>query len=215
MSADAAGLLLLPPYFYRYSENQLLSFYESFAATIGDKVCTYLYNLPFFTNPIGPQLAERLLTSGAFAGIKDSSGDPEMFQALRQLHQRTGFSLLVGSESLYMDARLAGADGIVSGVAAAVPELIVAIERAVLANELERARHLNTRLGEFVEWVNRFPGTVAIKQAAVARGWKLNHFAFPLGPETTADMETFQQWLRSWLPSVLNECAHGASAVRA
>ncbi len=215
MGAGAAGLLLMPPYFYRYSDEQVFAFYQEFARAMRGKTSTYLYNLPFFTNPIGPDLANRLLLSGAFAGIKDSSGEAKMFNALRELRLRMPFSLLVGSESLYVEARLAGADGIVSGVAAALPELVVAIERALLANDVDRARKLNVRLSEFVEWVNRFPATVAIKQAAVARGWKLNHFAFPLGEQTTADLATFHHWLHSWLPAVLSECAEAATAMRA
>lgn len=215
LAAGAAGLLLMPPYFYRYSDDQLFAFYQEFARSMDGRTCIYLYNLPFFTNPIGPALADRLLSSEAFAGIKDSSGEQTMFDVLRELRLRTPFSLLVGSESLYVEARIAGADGIVSGVAAALPELIVAIEKAVLANELERARKLNLRLSEFVQWVNRFPATIAIKQAAVARGWKLNHFAIPVGDEMAATLESFHQWLRSWLPQVLSECAETATAMRA
>ncbi len=211
IEAGAAGLLLMPPYFYRYSDGQLAAFYEEFARLAGGKIPTYLYNLPFFTNPIGPQLAERLLSSGAFAGIKDSSGERQLLNSLLELRLRVPFSLLAGSESLYLEARLAGADGIVSGVAAAVPELVVAIDRAVVSNNLERAGRLNVRLNELLAWTNKFPATVGIKQAAVARGWKLNHFAFPLDESTQADLDAFHRWLGSWLPAVLSESALAAA----
>lgn len=207
IAAGAAGLLLMPPYFYRYTDDQLFVFYQEFMRLTGGKICTYLYNLPFFTNAIGPQLAERLFTSEAFAGIKDSSGDRHMFNSLRDLRLRTPFALLAGNESLYLQARIAGADGIVSGVAAAVPELLVAIDRAVTSKNLERAGRLNARLTELLEWINRFPATLGIKQAAVARGWKLNHFAFPLDERTQADLEAFHRWLPPWLSSVLSESA--------
>lgn len=215
ITMGAAGLLLMPPYFYRYTDDQLYAFYEEFVRTVDGKTCIYLYNLPFFTNPIGPELAERLLSSGSFAGIKDSSGDLGMLRSLERLHERLPFALLAGSESLYLDARLAGADGIVSGVAAALPELMVAIERAILDRDIERAHKLNGRLSEFVEWVNRFPATVAIRQAAVARGWKLDHFAVPPGAQVSAELQTFHHWLRSWLPSVLSECTSAANAMKA
>lgn len=207
IAGGAAGLLLMPPYFYRYSDDQLFSFYSEFARAVGGRIPLYLYNLPVFTNPISAGLAHKLLCSGDFAGIKDSSGDPAMFKVLLDLRQRAPFSLLVGNEWLYLDARIGGADGIVSGIAAALPELIVAMDRAVRANQLERARELNARLGEFLEWAEKFPATVAVKQAAVERGWKLDHFAFPLGEQSTTDLESFHRWLRSWLPAVLAECA--------
>ena len=51
-----------------------------------------------------------------------------VFERLTRLRTSIGFSLLVGNEVLYLRGRSAGADGIVSGVAAALPELLVAME---------------------------------------------------------------------------------------
>ncbi len=208
--SGAAGVMLMPPYFYRYTDNQLFHFYVEFVRAFRGKAPVYLYNLPFFTNPISPDLAGRLLRSGAFAGIKDSSGDWRLFERLSQVRSEVSFTLLVGNESLYLRGRLAGADGIVSGVAAALPELIVAMDRAVRRGDLERARHLNARLEEFIRWIDKFPSTIAIKQAAVARGWKLNHFAFSLDDDTQADLAAFHHWLHTWLPAVLAQCGDAA-----
>ncbi len=210
LGAGAAGVLLMPPYFYRYGDEQLFKFYQDFAKLMGGSASIYLYNLPLFTNSISGALAERLLGSGAFAGIKDSSGEWQVFEALNALRSRVQFTLLVGNESLYLRARLAGADGVVSGIAAAIPELLVAIHRAVGANDLERARHLNLRLEEFMVWVNNFPATTAIKQAAVSRGWKLGHFALPPDQSTWSNLLMFQQWFQDWLPIVLGECSQTA-----
>ena len=68
-----------------------------------------------------------LLSSGLFAGIKDSSGDYEYFARLLTLRDQKPLSLLVGSDRIFKRARQAGADGIISGVACAVPELLVAL----------------------------------------------------------------------------------------
>lgn len=214
MDAGAAGVLLMPPYFYHYTDAQLLEFYQQFVRAIGGRICVYLYNLPLFTNPISGALAIRLLRSGAFAGIKDSSGDWPLFETLRDLRDKVPFRLLVGSESLYVRSRFASADGIVSGVAAALPELLVAMDRAIRANNSERANRLNARLEEFVAWIEKFPPTVGIKQAAVARGWKLNHFPFSLDDDTQAGLAGFHHWLRAWLPVVLRESSD-AAAVKA
>jgi dihydrodipicolinate synthase/N-acetylneuraminate lyase len=113
----------------------------------------------------------------------------------------------MGSDSLYSRARLMGADGIVSGVAAAVPELLVSLERALCENNPERTRRLSDRVNEFIGWVDKFPATVAIKQAAVARGWKLDHSAVPFDGHTAGAVRAFEQWFRDWLPAVLAESA--------
>ena len=74
IESGAAGLLLMPPYFYAYSEDQIFEFYSQFVRSVGTGIRIYLYNLPMCTNSISPRLARRLLQTGSFAGIKDSSG---------------------------------------------------------------------------------------------------------------------------------------------
>ncbi len=209
--AGASGLLLMPPYFYRYPDDQIRRFYEDFVRLAEAPIPLYLYNLPSFTHPISVQLATEFLSSGAFAGIKDSSLDSSMFNGLQKLKSTVRFQFLVGSEALYLQERRSGCDGIVSGIAAAIPELLVGLERAVLNGDIGKADRLNGRLQEFVEFVDRFPATVAIKQAAVARGWSLNQLAVPFDDDMSADVIAFHQWLRGWLPPVLAECENGAA----
>jgi len=206
IEAGAAGVLGMPPYFYRYTDVQLLEFYRQLVRTVGGKTRIYLYNLPQFTNPLSAGLATHLLESGDFAGIKDSSGDWQFYHTLRQVRERAPFILMCGNEAIYLDCRAGGADGIVSGVAAAIPELMVAMDRAIRANKQEMARQLNGRLQEFVHWADKFPATIAIKQAAVSRGWKLNRFPFRFDDDTQADLAAFHHWLSDWIPAVLAEC---------
>ncbi len=205
IEAGAAGLMLTPPFFYIYSDDQIFEFYRQFVSQTGHEVPIYLYNLPMYLNPISARLAARLLETGAFAGIKDSSGDWDSFEALRSIRQKMKFQLLLGNERIYLRGR-ASAEGTISGFAGAIPELMVALERAVAASDHERAHHLNGRLLEFLDWVNRFPASFVIKQAAAIRGWKVNHFAVPLDERLAADLDLFQAWFEQWFPSVLDEC---------
>jgi dihydrodipicolinate synthase/N-acetylneuraminate lyase len=206
VDVGAAGVLLMPPYFYTYGDGQLARFYEDFVRLLGSKTSIYLYNLPCFTNRISAELAAGLLSSGAFAGIKDSSGEWQTFETLNALQAKRPFRLLVGNDSLYLRARVGGAHGIVSGVAAAMPELLVAIDDAIRNSKLDRSQELNVRLEEFVDWLGKFPATVGIKQTAAARGWKHEELAVPLDEPTTEILRAFRQWLRNWIPMVLSEC---------
>lgn len=207
----AAAVLLMPPYFYRYTGDQIVKFYEDFTKALSGKIAVYLYNLPLQGNPISIQVADYLLACEAFAGIKDSSGEWDYFEALNRLREKRSFQLLIGHESLYARARLAGADGAVSGVAAAIPELLVALERAIRVSDSERVHRLDAHLQTFIHQIERFPATVGIKQAAVARGWPLSHLAVPLDDDTAAELIAFVQWVRSWLPAVLSECSQEAA----
>ena len=71
MEADVAGLLLMPPYYFRYTGGQIAEFYRQFIAEVDGRTPVYLYNIPQFTNAIPPEVMEDLLASGAFTGIKD------------------------------------------------------------------------------------------------------------------------------------------------
>jgi 4-hydroxy-tetrahydrodipicolinate synthase len=207
IDAQAAGLLIMPPYFYHYSDGQLLAFFDQFAELAGGRTRLFLYNLPFFTNPLSYPLVETLLLSRRYSGIKDSSGDREMCGQLQALHERHAFSWLAGNERLFRCMRFSGSEGIVSGVAAAVPELMIALDRAIMSGDPHAAIRIEQLLLEFLNWVDRFPATVAIKQAAAFRGWKLDHASFVFDEQTQSDVGAFREWLGRWLPRVLVE--HG------
>lgn len=206
VSSGAAGLLLMPPYFYHYPDDQICEFYFQFLKLLDDKIPVYLYNLPALTNALSAHVLDRLLSTKGFAGIKDSGGDWATFEHLNALRAAHGFDLLVGSDSLYLRALEAGASGIVSGVAAAVPELIVSLDRAIRGGDHSRSARLNERLSEFLAYVDRFPATLAIKQASVARGWTRTDGAVPLDEDLAAEVIAFHVWFRDWLPGVLAEC---------
>ncbi len=207
VEAGAAGLLLLPPYFYRYDEAEIEEFYLRFVLNIAERAPVYLYNLPAFTNGISAGLAARLLQTGQFAGIKDSSGNWDLFETLQALRDHHPFQLLMGNERIYLQGRQQ-ASGLVSGLAAVLPELVVELDKAFREDQQERVKLLYGRMKEFLEGIEAFPATVGIKQAAVARGWQFDSAAVPLGSGSLSKLESFQEWLKSWLPQVLKSCAH-------
>lgn len=198
---EAAGMLLMPPYFYRYQEGEIEQFYQSFLAQAAPRIPLYIYNFPQYTNALSPQLVAKLLQSGRFAGIKDSSGDWDAFQTLLRLKAAHSFQAISGSEALFLDCMRAGGDGIISGIAAAVPELMVAAWAALAAGNVEEQERLGKRISEFVRWAAKFPALVAIKYAADARGWLPAQLATPLGPECCRQLADFKAWLPGWLPA--------------
>ena len=205
--AGVAGVLLMPPYYFRYSQDAIVSFYRSFAAEIGDRVPIYLYNIPCFNNEIGIAAAKHLLGGGEFAGIKDSSGSLDYFAALREQAAKTPFDVFVGDERIYARARSAGAQGAVSGVACALPELMAAIEKTATGGARDRLGPLETRLAEFMDWIEPFPAPAGIKAAVRQRGLKVGALAVPLGEETGRKLAQFAEWFQGWLPEVLRECS--------
>ena len=205
VETGVSGLLLMPPYYFRYSAGQIAEFFRQFARIIAGKTRLYLYNIPQCTNPIPIEAMEEMLAGGSYAGIKDSSGDWPLFEHLYELRAKSPFTLFVGNDAIYRRARPLGADGIISGIAAALPELVVGLEAALRDEDNAHANLLDVRLHEFIQWVERFPATIAIKQAAVGRGWKLDHSAVPFDQTTVQELQAFHDWFKDWLPQVLTE----------
>ena len=203
--SGAAGLLLMPPYYFRYSQENIRAFYLRFAEELSRDIPVFLYNIPAFTSPLEPRTAIELLSTGAFAGIKDSSGDLDGFALLRDHKQTRDFTLLAGWDSIYARVRADGADGMISGVASAMPELMVALDRAVVSGDRERTHTLDAYVAEFLAWYGRFPAPVAIKEANRLRGIKAGAFAAPLGPEGDRALAEFGAWFRDWLEPVLQQ----------
>src|SRR5205085_12086391 len=123
--AGAAALLVMPPYFFAYAQTEVREFYLRLADRLGGSVPIFLYNIPCFNNEISIDTACELLATGLFAGIKDSSGNFDHFLRLKTQRESTPFTFLVGNDAIFTRARSAGADGGVSGVGCAMPELML------------------------------------------------------------------------------------------
>lgn len=206
-SAGVAGVLLMPPYYFRYDGESVRAFYLAFARQLGDSVPIFLYNIPSCTNEIPSAVACELLAGGQFAGIKDSSGSVEYFDSLREAAARTPFTILSGSERIYVRSRLFGAHGAVSGIASAVPELMVALERSICGGDTERTHRIEALVLEFIARIEAFPMPVGIKEALKQRKLDVGGMASPLGPDGDRRLAQFGAWFREWLPGALRDCA--------
>jgi 4-hydroxy-tetrahydrodipicolinate synthase len=198
----------MPPYFFRYGQEEIREFYLRFADALDNSIRIFLYNIPIFTNAISLETAADLLSTCRFAGIKDSSGSFENFEQLRDASSKKALTVMVGSDRIFARARAAGADGIVSGVASAVPELLVALDSALQKNLTAEVERLDAQLQEFLTWHDQFPTPVAVKTATAERGLKVGPCATPLAAAGQKRLEEFRDWFKNWFPQVCKDAAH-------
>jgi len=203
ISAGADGLLLMPPYFFTYGQPEIETFYRQFARETGDAVPIMLYNIPQFTSKIEFDTVRRLIDTGLFAGIKDSSGDWSYLAQLLAMRRDRPFALFAGHDRLALRALREGADGVLSGCACAIPELLVGLQKAVAAGDQARADSINAKLTEFVDWIEKFPTPMGIKRAVELRGQKSGTLGVPLAPETSREMEAFLLWFKDWRQHII------------
>jgi 2-dehydro-3-deoxy-D-pentonate aldolase len=205
IASGADGLMLMPPFFFPYSQREIEEFYMQFADQVGDAVPIVMHNLPQCTSKLELETVRRLLATDRFAGITDSSGDWQYLEQLLVLKRERAVAVLNGNDQLAAQALNAGADGLISSAACAVPELLVSLARALP----EGREPLNARLLEFYAWVEKFPHPVAVKRAVALRGQKSGPELTPLATETKLLLEEFSRWFAEWLPLTKKVAANG------
>lgn len=195
----ADGLLLPMPYFFRYAQEDLDIYCRTVAGYT--RLPVLLYNLPQFSSGLEKTTVRRLIAEiPNIVGIKDSSGSLEILRDLKE--QGMDACKIVGNDAVLARALSEGVcDGVVSGVACALPELILDIfQQAVDSKEFQR----NTRLlDELIRQLDQFPVPWALKWAVETRGVAPATFAQPITNERTHQADEFSSWLKNWLPFVI------------
>lgn len=196
--AGAKGLLLPMPYFFPYSQDDLQAF--SIEAARELPVPILLYNLPQFTSGLASKTVLKLTSEVEnIAGIKDSSGSLDTLRLLTAEHSNA--CRMVGN-----DAVIAGAlrenvcDGVISGVACVLPELILSLYKEGHSTSRQFEKKI-ARLNDFITRINALPTPWGLKIAAEARSLVDAHFAQPLANARIEQKRALQAWMHSWLES--------------
>jgi 4-hydroxy-tetrahydrodipicolinate synthase len=197
--AGVDNILVPPPHFYQYRQEEIREFYLQLAAQLPKTASIYLSNTPSVTTPIEPITARELLDTGKFAGIEDDA--PEGPYAGQSYAWLT-------TDSAAVQARANGAHGIVSASASAAPELVCALDCALRDGDRDRIARLETMLEEFHAWMAQFAQPVILKVAAELRGIKVGPLPVPVSEERRLVLDEFRAWFRNWLPEVKKLSSH-------
>ena len=129
VKAGCAGVLMLPPFYYKdVSEEGLYRNCSEVVERVGDaRLRIYLYHIPpVAVVGITPGLVERLLKKypTAIAGMKDSSGDWNNTKTFLDAFAKSGFDIFPGSESFLLAGLKNGGAGCISATANVNPAAI-------------------------------------------------------------------------------------------
>ncbi|MDH4150639.1 MAG: dihydrodipicolinate synthase family protein [Betaproteobacteria bacterium] len=129
VKAGCAGVLMLPPFYYKgVSDEGLYRNYSEIIERVGDdRLRIYLYHIPpVAVVGITPKLVERLMKKypTAIAGMKDSSGDWKNTKVFLDNFAKSGFDMFVGSESFLLANMQNGGAGCISATANVNPAAI-------------------------------------------------------------------------------------------
>jgi 4-hydroxy-tetrahydrodipicolinate synthase len=135
--AGAYAVASLTPYYYKPGEKAIVKHFESVSAAVGIPV--FAYNIPQFTgNNLQASTVADMARKGTIKGIKDSSRD--LLQLLDLIDVvPEDFVVMNGTEEYGLFAIMAGADGLVSGGASALPEIFKSLVEAQLKGDYPAA----------------------------------------------------------------------------
>ena len=183
---DCAGVLMLPPFYYKnVSEEGLYRYFSEVVQRVGDaRLRIYLYHIPpVAIVGITPRLVERLLKAypSAIAGMKDSSGDwnntKTFLDAFAETapSAQTGFDVFVGSETFLLANMRNGGAGTISATAnvnpAPIYELYTAAPKAfgaVSADVDLEPQQARLNVVREVFGSTKFPSMIAALKQAIA-----------------------------------------------
>jgi len=214
LECGGSAVLLPPPFYFRYDAKDLVEFIGDLGR--GLPLPVLIYYIPQFTNRFDLADALRLIEEVPnIIGIKDSSGIPENVQAIGKAKTSLSMTYFSGDDSLLINALHHGADGAISGVASACPELLAVIEEARRNGKDNYPDWAQKLLTEFIARIDAFPAPWGVKLAMEARGFQLGPLSWTGSRKLEGCAAEFRKWLDVWLPTCLEACSsHNASAKR-
>ncbi|MEM3857157.1 MAG: dihydrodipicolinate synthase family protein, partial [Thermoprotei archaeon] len=187
------------PYYYR---PQPKGIYEHFK-TIADSSALPLviYNIPANTvNDVSLPLLEKLAEHPNIVGLKFTTHDmPAYVDALIAL-KSSKFSVMMGTDSLIYSALEFGSDGVVSGLANAVPAECSAIYRAVSSGDHKSGLAEQTKILPLAQamFLGNFPA--AVKEMVRLKGFKPGPVRPPLSQLSAEDAKSVLEAFRKVYP---------------
>lgn len=136
--------LVITPFFYKPSDEELFQHFASLLASIDMPVI--LYNVPKFTGySINPRIIERIVFECSnLIGIKDSSSSPgTMAEIIRVVGDK--INVLSGSADMMLPTLTLGGKGAIVAVANVIPETCVSLYNAFKDGDLKEAGRLQLR----------------------------------------------------------------------
>lgn len=139
---------IITPYLIKLTDQEVIQHYKMIAAKT--KLPLILYNIPRNTGiSINETIFKALLKIPTIIGIKDSSGDIENLKSYLNLNGRDDFSILVGSDSLILQALECGADGAVAATSNVLTTTDLAIYHAFKMGKIQQARNYQLSIEDF------------------------------------------------------------------
>ena len=190
----ADGIGVVTPAFFGANDRELEEYFVTVAASVPGNFPVYLYNIPqCAANDLKTEVAEKVAARCSnVVGIKYSY--PDFLRTNEYLNIKGGdFSVMQGSDRLFLAALAMGCEGVISGVSCVYPEPFVAVYNAYLEKDLEKARKLQRIAIQYCETLRSGSNMSYFKEALKLRGIDAGYMRAPqldLPEDEIADLKS-------------------------
>ncbi len=200
--AEAAGadaIASLTPFYYKPGDDAILEHYRRLADSTTLPI--FIYNIPRNTgNNVDANLLVKLAAIPKIMGVKDSSQDFTQLLDYLAVAPRN-FNIIVGTDSFLYSALCAGAQGGVSALANAFPELMVAMYQAFVDNNVEKGSELQRQVHALRSAVSK-PPIAPLLEVLKFRGLKSGQVKPPLRSMTQNEIQELRSTVHRILPDL-------------
>ncbi|TVT41586.1 dihydrodipicolinate synthase family protein [Hymenobacter setariae] len=198
--AGAAAVMVIPMSYWKLTDDEIFRHYDRVASAISVPIMAY-------NNPatggldMSPALLKRLLEIPNVTMIKESTGDVQRMQALRQLLGED-VAFYNGSNPLALAAFAAGATGWCTAAPNLIPELNLGLYEAVQRQDLAEARQLFYQQFELLQFIVAKGLPRAIQAGLQLQGQAAGELRAPLEPLAAGEQRELARLLaRVQLPA--------------
>ncbi|ODT50988.1 dihydrodipicolinate synthase family protein [Devosia sp. 63-57] len=175
VGADA--LSSVPPFYWGFSQDQVVSYYTDITASTGLPMCAY--NVPL-AGLFGFDMIKRLAEIPGVEGIKYTA--PTHHDIMRiKAEIGSDFVIYSGADEMAMSGLAFGADGIIGSFYNAIPEIYLALYAAVKAGDMAKAKALQEVGNAIIFFTLPRSPIAAIKRAMAWQGADAGYCRKPFG----------------------------------
>ena len=176
---DADALSVINPYFLGISDQQLVEYFKTVAASV--KIPVLLYNIPKGTGKnISKEAVEQLVTIENIKGIKDSSGNIDNLKDYVDAAAGHDVDVLVGSDGKISEAHALGAQGTIAGTANLITKVVVDLWKALEAGNAEEATRLQAEIEPIRDILHLGSTPQTLKRSLELAGYPVGPARFPV-----------------------------------
>ncbi|MCF0132452.1 MAG: N-acetylneuraminate lyase [Blautia sp.] len=149
VSSGALAVSMIPPYYYRFSMDEILSYYEDVIKAVPDAP-VLIYNIPQFTGiEFNKQNAGRLLENENVVGVKHTSNNLYSLERMGAAFPEK--ALLNGFDEQFLSALSVGAYGTIGTTVNLFAPLFHKVRESYFAGDMQTALHWQREINQRIE----------------------------------------------------------------